>query len=153
MVASPPAMLSRFPKLHNHLNRFPVRRGVQADDVVYWSKEKLGPATVISVTHLALTRVSESPVTAFAAASKQLFGSHYFDALLGLTAVVQDPATPGAPTYVVYLNRSRLDVFDGLFGGLKRTIVRSRMRSSVADKLVAARDRVERRFRTRQGSG
>ena len=55
-------------------------------------------------------------------------------------------------TYVVYLNRSRIDIFDGLFGGMARRIVAGRARSLVAEQLA----RIQRGFAadvTRQAAG
>jgi hypothetical protein len=71
----------------------------------------------------------------YAIASKQIYAMHYFDASLGLTLLVPDPSAPLAATYVVYLNRSRIDVFDGLLGGVARRIVAGRARSLVAEQL------------------
>ena len=45
-------------------------------------------------------------------------------------------------------NRSRIDALGGLWGPLKRAVVRARTRSSVRDNLAAARMLVERRFET-----
>lgn len=49
-------------------------------------------------------------------------------------------------SYLVYVNRSRIDALAGFWGGLKRALVRSRARSGMSDSLVLARDRVERRY-------
>ena len=55
--------------------------------------------------------------------------------LLGLTVLVPDRRSVQPVTYIVYLNRSRIDVFDGLFGGVARHIVTGKARSTVADRL------------------
>jgi hypothetical protein len=147
MVASRPAILERFPALHRHLLEYPRGAANGVEDIVYWSKEKMGPAVIISVTHMAMTRLAEGPDGSFAAASKQIYGSHYFDSSLGIT-VVLDEAGDGNPRMIMaYVNRSRLDALGGFWGGLKRTIVRSRTRSAMSDSLLKARDLVERRFR------
>jgi hypothetical protein len=59
---------------------------------------------------------------------------HYFDASLGLTLLVPDDS-PSPVTYVVYLNRSRIDVFEGVFGSLARRIVSSKARALVGSQL------------------
>lgn len=145
MVASPPAVLERFPNLHRHVMEFPRDTPASIDDIVYWSKEKMGPVVIMSVTHLAITRLRDGLGGAFAAASKQIYGSHYFDSSLGITIVLDD-GERGA--LLAYVNRSRLDALRGFWGGLKRTIVRSRTRSAMGSSLVEARNLVERRFRT-----
>jgi hypothetical protein len=78
----------------------------------------------------------------YAIASKQIYAMHYFDASLGLTLLVRDPSAPFPATYVVYLNRSRIDLFDGLFGGVARRIAAGRARSLVAQQLA----RLQRSF-------
>jgi hypothetical protein len=147
MVGSRPAILERFPDLHRHLLEYPRRRTDGIEDIVYWSKEKAGPAVIVSVTHMAITRLAAGPEGAFAAASRQIYGSHYFDSSLGVTILLDAPGDRSAGTIVAYVNRSRLDALGGFFGGLKRAIVRSRTRAAMDDSLVEARDLVERRYR------
>jgi len=121
------------------------RRGREPDA---GSKERMGPAVVVSVTHLALARVDGVPPLAYAAASKQIYSSHYFDASLGITILLRDEARPES-AYLVYANRSRIAALAGWLGGLKRAVVRARTRSATATTLVDARDRVERLYRER----
>ena len=142
MIAARPAVLARFPTVHRHMVDYPRGGGAGFDDIVYWSKEKLGPVVVVSVTHLAIAAVQDAAPVTFMAASKQLYGSRYFDSSLGLTILLEQPGVDGA--YLVYVNRSRLDALGGFFGGLKRVLVRSRTRSAMAGSLTQARDRVER---------
>lgn len=148
MVDAPPAILRRFPEMFRHVVDYP--RGPQdgIDDVIYWSKERLGPADVISVTHMAIAILPDVPVHAYAAVSRQIYGSRYFDASLGLT-VVLDAEPDQRSAFVVYVNRSRIDALGGFWGGLKRRVVRSRARAAVATTLAAARDASERHFRER----
>ena len=90
---------------------------------------------VISITHVATAAaVDDSPV-AYAIGSKQIYAMHYYDASLGLTLLVPDRTAPSPATYVVYLNRSRIDLFDGLLGGVARRIVAGRARDLVAKQL------------------
>jgi hypothetical protein len=149
MIASKPAILQRIPVLHDHVVRYPQRgNDAGVDDLIYWSKERIGPAVVVSVTHLAIARVDGAPPLAYAAASKQIYSSHYFDASLGLTIVLRDEARLES-AYLVYANRSRVDALGGFFGGVKRAIVRARARAAAQESMVEARDRVERLYRTR----
>jgi hypothetical protein len=149
MVTSRPAVLERFPNLYQHLLEYPRRPAEDVEDIVYWSKEKMGPAVIISLTHLAITRLLAGPDGAYAAASKQIYGSHYFDSSLGITILLDVPGGNPPGMIMAYVNRSRLDALGGFFGGLKRTIVRSRTQSAMGDSLVEARDLVERRYRMR----
>ena len=143
MIASRPAVLDRFPPLARHLAGYPGDAGDGVDDILYWSKEKVGPRVVVSVTHLAIAPLTGAGPAAFAVASKQLYGTHYFDASLGVTVLLADQSAGAGTTCLVYVNRSRIDALGGLFGGLKRVIVRSHARSTMAESLMDARDRVE----------
>jgi hypothetical protein len=123
------------PRLRRHLLDYPVSSADKTTDFVYWSKELVRGRPVISITHVAtVAAVDDSPV-AYAIGSKQIYAMHYFDASLGLTLLVPDRTTAAAATYVVYLNRSRIDLFDAFLGGVARRIVAGRARTLVADQM------------------
>jgi hypothetical protein len=123
------------PRLRRHLLEYPSSSDEKVTDFVYWSKELVHGRPVISITHVATAAaVDDSPI-AYAIGSKQIYAMHYYDASLGLTLLIPDRAAPSAATYVVYLNRSRIDLFDGLFGGVVRRVVAGRARGLVADQL------------------
>jgi hypothetical protein len=143
MVDAPPALLRRFPGLQHHVATFPRGRAAGAEDIIYWSKEDVGPKVIISVTHMVIAPVHDGGPVVFAAASKQLYGSHYFDSSLGLTLLLRD-VDPGS-TVLLYVNRSRIDLLSGFLGGLKRTIVRARGRSAMEDTLTRIRTRLPER--------
>jgi hypothetical protein len=129
-------LTSRYaPRLRRHLLEYPASSGGGMTDFVYWSKELVRGRPVISITHVATAAaVDDSPV-AYAVGSKQIYAMHYFDASLGLTLLVPDRRSGASGTFVVYLNRSRIDLFDGLFGGVARRIVAGRARGLVAEQL------------------
>jgi len=144
MVGSRPSMLERFPLLHQHMQQFPRTAVRDVQDIMYWSKEQLGPRGVVSVTHLAIARLPDSAPAMYAVASRQIYGAHYFDASLGLTVLLRDEAGHANSSYLLYMNRSRLDALGGLLGGLKSSLVRSRARPAMSNSLIEARDRVEK---------
>jgi hypothetical protein len=125
-----------FAALRQHLLDYPATGTPGTTDRLYWSKEKVGRRTVVSITHLAVMRLHDECPAEYAVASKQIYGTHYFDASLGLTVLVPDRRTASPFTYLVYLNRSRIDLFDGVFGGVARHIVTAKARSTVADSLA-----------------
>jgi len=137
------ATWQHFPGLRRHLLEYP-KDTPGTTDIVYWSKERVSRRLVVSVTHLAIARMTSGPA-AYAIASRQIYSTHYFDASLGLTILVPDPATD-ASMYVVYLNRSRVDVFKGMFGGVARRIVTTRARTLVSDLLGKLQRRMESDF-------
>lgn len=99
---------------------------------------------MISLTHVVISPVQNGRA---AIATKGIYASHYGDASLGLTLLLE-LGTPTAPrTLVVYVNRSRLDIMGGLFGAIKRPLIRSRARDGAARTMKALRDRTERQWR------
>jgi hypothetical protein len=140
--------LKPFEALRDHLLTYPAPSAAVTADLIYWSKEKVASRGVISVTHLAIARPPGDSPADFAAATRQLYGSHYYEASLGLTVLVADRTSASPATYVAYLNRSRIDMFEGVFGGLTRSIVRSRARSTVAETLERLQKNLGQQFQT-----
>jgi hypothetical protein len=123
------------PAMKRHLREYPngVPGGVES--FVYWSKEKVGPKPVISLTHVVVFYDPQQDGVV-SVASKQLYASHYFEASLGLTVAIDDVSEAGGTgMYLIYVNRSRSDALTGFMGPLKRAIVRSRSRSGAEDAL------------------
>ncbi len=128
-------MTTYAPRLRRHLLEYPASSADKVTDFVYWSRELVRSRPVISITHVATAAaVDDSPV-AYAIGSKQIYAMHYYDASLGLTLLVPDRTAASPATYVIYLNRSRIDLFDGLLGGVARRIVAGRAKTLVAAQL------------------
>lgn len=143
LVAADTSTWPRVPGLRRHLLRFPSAKAEGAKDLVYWSKERVHRRPVVSVTHLAIVPGEwDSPVQ-YSVASRQIYAMHYFDVSLGITLLIPDTAASSPATYVVYLNRSRIDLFDGLWGGIARSVVKGRARSLVAEQLERLRKTLE----------
>ena len=140
-----------FPALRQHLLDYPASDAPATTDRLYWSKEKVR-RTVVSVTHLAIRRTAGDTPADYAIASRQIYGTHYFDASLGLTLLVRDRLAPAPVTYLVYLNRSRVDVFSGFFGGMTRHIVTGKARGTVSDLLARLQRTLERQFAQRKAA-
>jgi hypothetical protein len=122
-------------RLYRHLLAYPAASEERMTDFVYWSKELVRSRPVISITHVAIAAAADAEPVAYAIGSKQIYAMHYFDASLGLTLLVPDRTASAPATYVVYVNRSRIDLFDGLFGGVARKIVAGKARGIVAEQL------------------
>lgn len=118
--------LTRVPALADWVRRFPDAEAPEAT-LVYWSKEAYGSGKpVISVTHVGVARpdpAADRP--AVVVTGTQLLATHYSNASLGLTMLV--PGLGGGPSYLVYLNRSELDIFSGMFGGVARATMERRL--------------------------
>jgi hypothetical protein len=133
--------LEHHPELTRYLQAYPRAALDGVDDLLYWSREKFGLKPVISVTHLVIYRPPDRPGTVFTA-TRQVYASHYFDASLGLSALLAASDNP-ADRYLLYANRSRLDTFGGLFGGLARAIAQRRIRESMAENVRETKERLE----------
>ena len=106
------------PEFYKYLEELPKASSPNIEEFIYWSKEKFGLKPVISVTHASIYRNPGSGRTLIA--SKQIYASHYFEASLGLTAVVGSLQQSEPCFYLLYLNRSRSDALHGGFSGLAR---------------------------------
>ena len=106
-----------------------------------WSKDLLGDAKpIISITHLAIVSGRSGEPTIVAAS--QVFATHYLNASLSLTAI-DTPPGEDAP-HLLYTRRSRVDVFDGAFGGIVRRLVMKRVRAEGPSLLEGFRRNLER---------
>jgi hypothetical protein len=71
---------------------------------------------------------------------KELFSTHYVNASLSVTAIVRGT---GTRHYLVYLNRSEVDLLGRFLGGVVRAFMDRRLKSEAADVLQGLRGRLE----------
>jgi hypothetical protein len=129
----------RMPELVDYLDRYPEASRPDIESFLYWSREQFGSRPVVTVTHVAIIRGRGDQEPEVLIAGKQILATHYMDASLGLTALVR-----GAQShYLVYLNRSDIDMLGGFWGGLIRVIVERRLRAEAPATLSGLRDRLE----------
>jgi hypothetical protein len=113
-----------------------------AESFVYWSKELLGTAKpVISVSHVVITHNADrnSPETTVFAI--QVYATHYMTGSLSTTSVTRPDAAGWR--YLTYQNRTRADVFGGVFGGMIRRAVESRLRHEAPGMMLELRRKLE----------
>jgi hypothetical protein len=112
----------------------------RAAQFFYWSKEQYGTGKrTITVTHVDIVRpVPPFPVRV-AVIGKEIFASHYRNGSLGVTAVVADEK---GDKYLVYVNRTQLDMLGGVFGVFRRSAVEGRL----GDEGTKAFEEVRRRL-------
>jgi hypothetical protein len=147
ILGDSPFLQKEWPALHAAVGAFPGTLPQELEHFVYWSKEKVGPRPVVSLTHVIIRPPGDGVATI---ATKQLYASHYTTGSLGLTILADRTADKGPRTLVVYLNRTRVDVFDGVLSAVKRPIVRSRARSGAVRMMTGLRTRLEAQFRAAQ---
>jgi hypothetical protein len=111
------------------------------ESFLYWSKERLGGEPSINVTDVRILRSNDSSRPDVVVAGKQIFATHYVNASLGVTALVR--GEPGRSNYLVYVNRSELDMLHGTFSGIVRWYVQRRLRAEAGNVLQRLRTRLE----------
>jgi len=100
---------------------------------LYWSKENFGFRPVISITQVVIW---ERPGQTWIA-SKQIYASHYFNGSLGLTVLADASGDPGGSgAYLLYLNRSNIDVVARSAGGLYRSVLQTRLKRRVRRRMA-----------------
>jgi hypothetical protein len=140
ILAGMPELDILVPGLSNHLKRFQTAPLPDAEDFLYWSKEKFGIAPFITVTHV--TIVCPSTPTCVMA-TRDVYASRYLDASVAL-AIATDVGGEDAFD-LVYDNRSRANALKGGLSGLRRALTERRARGALEDSLRTIRTRVEQR--------
>ena len=129
----------QLPQLAEYFRRPPTTSpGIES--FIYWSKEMFARKPVISATQVTIVRPDRGGLPEVVVASKQIFATHYMDASLSITALVKDGESR---RYLTYVNRSDIDVVNGFFGGLVRSILQRRVRNEAPGILIGLRERLE----------
>ena len=139
ILAGSAAIDALAPGLRAHLRDFPAHRVPDAEDFLYWSKEKLGSSPFITVTHVTITCPA---ATLCVIATKDVYSSRYMDASLAFS-IASDVVGSTSALYLVYVNRSRANALKGFFSGLRRAIVERRARASLEENLRQIKIRLE----------
>jgi hypothetical protein len=140
ILRNAPTLAALVPRLPAHLAHFPAQRIGEAEDFLYWSKEKFGMSPFITVTQITIVCPSAQLCVV---ASKDVYSSRYIDASLGITIASLDAGDPGA-FYLVYANRSRASALRGIFSGLRKTFAERRARGGLEETLKTVKSRLER---------
>jgi hypothetical protein len=141
-----PYLQRGWPALHGAVTNFSGAMPEGLEHFLYWSKEKIGPRAVISMTHAIISPLQDGKA---AIATKQVFATHYSNASLGMTILIDKSTADDPRTLLVYVNRSRLDIFGGVLGGIKRPLVRSRAREGAERTMRHLRERIEGDYKTK----
>jgi len=137
-----PYLGERLPHVAARLKDAPHGDLPGGESFLYWSKEQYGTGKrVISVTHVDIVRPDAPGAPAVLVLGKEIFATHYRSGSLGVTTVVEDAAH--GLRYLVYINRSQVDVLSGLFGGLKRKLIEGRLTDESAAIVRTIRQRLE----------
>lgn len=144
ILAASPYLVERLPAFASALGQRPDAARANTESFLYWSKERFGGKATVTVSHVTILRNEEEAVSPVVlVASTQVFGSHYMNGALGLTAMLRD--LDGRRTYLVYLNRTEVDVLGGVFSAWKRAVIEGRIERETGEIFRELRRRIERR--------
>lgn len=144
LLKQSPYLFEYVPEFQEYLDKFPNSQLPNVENFMYWSVEKFGLKPVVSITHVAIYKKKQGTKTYILIASKQIYASHYFDASLGLTGVMNEAETTSKPiSYLMYLNRSRTDTLKGMFSGIKRSLIGGRVLEGLEKSLQLNKQKLE----------
>ena len=145
LLAQSPYMYQFVPALTRYLTVYPRERLDGVSEALYWSED--APPHLrrtLSLTHQAIYTPPEFPAMTVIA-SKQIYATHYFEAALDLTSVIErDQPSGRAGSYVIVLRRYRFDNLPS--GGILniRGRVINNLRSNTVADLARAKQQAER---------
>ncbi len=140
IMARSPHLRHYLPALADGLNSYPQAELSSKESFLYWSKEQYrNGKPLISVTQVHIVRPVGPSLPLIVVIGQEVFASHYRDGSLGTTFILDG----GKTRYLAYLNRSRLDQLDGMFGGVKRTLVERKLGSELKTAIEGVRRRIE----------
>jgi len=135
-------LTGQLPAIAARLRGEPAANASVLESFIYWSKEQYGAGKpVIAVTHVDIVRPNAPPAPSVLVLSREVLATHYRKASLGVTAIVEDSSR--SERYLVYVNQTQVDLLGGLFGGLKRRLIESRLAGDSAKVMRLVRARLE----------
>ena len=141
VLANMPELAALVPGLPDHLLHFPQSRLPDAEDFLYWSKEKFGQEPFITVTHV--TIVCRPAAVTCVMTTRDVYSSRYLDASVALAIATDVQGDPGAFD-LIYENRSRANALKGTLSGLRRSLTERRARGGLEDSLKSIKLRLEK---------
>jgi hypothetical protein len=129
------------PDVWTSLQRFPEARPADAEDIVYWLKERFWLLNVLSLNHVTIVDRATSSGRMVLAVTKQLYASHYYESSLSTTMFVEGPA--GAGAYLIFVNRTRADIRRSGFTWVERLLLNHLVRGRLDAQLKFLRGQLE----------
>jgi hypothetical protein len=146
-----PYLLGYAPEFLEYLRTFPGTALDGVERFLYWSKENYGHdlRPVVAITDVILyQRAGRTPPVVIA--SKQIYANHYFEGSLGLTMLFERNETDAVPGfYLVYVNRSRIDLLRKWYSIFGRGSLSDNVRASMRKNLSELRTKVESEYTKR----
>ena len=134
-----PFLADHLPQFTEDLRNSPSKPQTGVETFLYWSKEHVARKAVISVTQLSILRSRDPGMPEALIVGRDIFSTHYVNASLSITALIRGA---GRTNYLVYVNRTDVDVLHGMFGGMIRRSIQDHLKDS-ANVLEDLRKRLE----------
>ncbi len=133
-----------YPNFQSYLENYNGSNFPGLTDLICWVKTDMGTRNnVITFDHIFIYMPENARFAKSLIIAKQLYANHYFEASLGITALI--PTANGNSTgfYLLYLNQSQIDALrDSFFKGLIRRKIRYGIETLVRRKLKFIRNKV-----------
>ncbi|MGE5323885.1 MAG: hypothetical protein ACM3SW_13535 [Actinomycetota bacterium] len=137
------------PEFSDYLRGFPDVPLEGVERFLYWSKENYSHKlkTITAMTDLIIYH-HQGNNPPFLIASKQIYANHYMEASLALTMLFdRKEADPSPSFYLVYVNRSRIDLLRKWYRFLARGKLSDKGRESLQKTVSELKSKVEAEFK------
>jgi len=148
-------LLEYAPEFLDYLRNFPDRVLPSVDRFLYWSKENYGHdlKAIVSMTDAVVYRQAAGKVPPVLLASKQIYANHYFESSLALSMLFGPREADPLPSfYLVYVNRSRIDLLRKWYSLFARGRVSDSVASSMRKGVLDLKNKVETEYAADQAA-
>jgi hypothetical protein len=134
---------TRLPELASYFDEFPRTSRLRARSFLFWLETTYTPKPTIQIVHaVAFEPESTGRTPEVVVAWRQVYSTHYVNALLSISALLRDERDPSR-RYLAYVNHSTLDGLQGWLRGMKRHLVEGRVRDTAEALFEAQRQQIE----------
>jgi hypothetical protein len=142
MIGNAPYFHQYSQELAAYLTAYPRAALAGGQDILYWIREDYGMKPVITIVHGVVYQDPRRPDRT-TIVQKQIYASHYMEGSLAVATAVSAQDGARKVTYLVYANRSRGDLLQGGFGGLKRKVASDQAKKAAVQTLDTIRTQLE----------
>ncbi len=134
------------PEFYAYLQDESQVRLAASEQLLYWSKEDFSLRPVMRITQQTIYRPPGAAGSPVLISTKQIYGTHYLDAALGITLALDVPSSSSSSAfYMVSINRARTRSLSGFIRGMVRSVVQGRSRDALEKILRATKQSLESR--------
>lgn len=141
VLSAPTPVTLNLPGFADNLLSYPVGDYRRAASYLFWSVEALGHKPGVAITHVFILPGAPHHPAEVVVAAVRVFTSHYITSQLAVTTISRGAA--GEPRYLLYVNRSRVDVLSGTLKSFFRHSIDTQIRSEGPEALDTLRRQLE----------